>query len=183
MGNCASPSPAKARSLSALDQERRAKELELIAGRDTAKSVVSEEETEDDDSRSVGSSIWYVLDRSWLNSWLNYTATGENGPRPGPIDNSCLLHEVEERGGGEEEGEDVKICWKIKPWLVMDKEDEPGDYRVVKKRVWEAFLDLYGGGPEIHVEGEMIEVDDVNKWVFDNNWAKAGGDDEEGGGM
>ena len=172
MGNCVAPTGMGRGSLSTEDQDRRARELELITNRDTAKSVVSQG-SGGGGEQDGGGRLWYIVDRTWLNMWLNYTATGENGPRPGPINNSCLIMEAKEEEENKE-GVQGEGRWKIKSWLVMDKEDEPGDYRVVKKEVWEAFLELYGGGPEIHVQGEMIEVDDISKWVFDMNFKMEG---------
>ncbi|GMH99223.1 hypothetical protein TrVE_jg10270 [Triparma verrucosa] len=195
MGNCASPASSAFTPYSVddaaakqKDAEERARELEFIMARDTSRSISPvhfESSSGDGRSREEDKELknrWYVLDRIWLNSWLNYCTTGENGPRPGPVDNSSLLV-VDENEEDEEEEDKKDDCTprqkkrllKIKDGLVMDKEDEPGHYRVVKAGVWEAFMSLYGGGPEIWVEGEMFEVEDLTKWVFD----QGGGEEED----
>jgi len=72
---------------------------------------------------SEKSSVWYIVDIHWLESWRHFV-NGRAGP-PGPIDNTRLVT----RESVETLREPVK------------------DYRAVNDAMWNFFEQVYGGGP------------------------------------
>jgi hypothetical protein len=82
--------------------------------------------------------VWYLINADWIYNWKSFVFNkptrqgmniGEAGVYPpGPINNSALL---------KENGE---LRLKLKPAV---------HYRAVNKKVWEAYVLIYGGGPAI----------------------------------
>ena len=89
-----------------------------------------------DDSKE--NNLWYIINADWVSDWKNFVFNRPSRPGlilpdigalpPGPINNNTLL-----KDNGE-----VKM--KLKPAV---------HYRGVNKKVWEAYMFIYGGGPQI----------------------------------
>lgn len=81
---------------------------------------------------------WYLINADWVNAWKAFVLNKSMRQRhsnsevgvlpPGPIDNSSLLIENKE----------------LRPKLKAAVH-----YRAINKKVWETYLFIYGGGPEI----------------------------------
>lgn len=70
---------------------------------------------------------WYIISTRWLEHWKNFCRLESFKNIPGKVDNGVLMK-----------------AGKIKKNLEKGK-----DYRGVNRHVWEAFIIIYGGGPEI----------------------------------
>ena len=82
--------------------------------------------------------FWYLINADWVNAWKAFVLNKSTRQRhshsevgvlpPGPIDNSSLLIDNRE----------------LRPKLKAAVH-----YRVTNKKVWETYVFIYGGGPEI----------------------------------
>jgi ubiquitin carboxyl-terminal hydrolase 20/33 len=70
--------------------------------------------------------VWFIISAEWLSRWRQFTS---GGPRPGPVDNTCLL---------------VEATGRPRPNLERTKH-----YRALVPDVWDYFVQHYGGGPPI----------------------------------
>jgi hypothetical protein len=99
---------------------------------------------------------WHVISCPWLAAWLSYTTSPTPGPRPGPVSNASLTVL------------DKELHLRVaKPGLRRDRAGlgSAGDYRIVKKEVWDVFMELYAGGPAITVNaGPDADMDDCASW-------------------
>lgn len=80
------------------------------------------------DTKEIGEGeYWYLMEASWLGSWIKFKR--DNGPLPDPISNHLLL-----------EPDGIKPKSNLKP---------EQHFRGVNKNVWNFFMEQYGGGPTI----------------------------------
>eukprot|EP01138_Halocafeteria_seosinensis_P013804 gb/GECG01014096.1/.p1 GENE.gb/GECG01014096.1/~~gb/GECG01014096.1/.p1 ORF type:complete len:1323 (+),score=220.00 gb/GECG01014096.1/:1-3969(+) len=119
-------------------QERRDREYATIRAIDSTKETTDSEEYElrDDATDAVDyKRCWFLLSSSWLQRWREFVfnkgysdATGRGVLPPGPVDNAKLLHP------------------NGKPHSNLKLQTH---YRGVNYKVWEYFMQAYGGGPTI----------------------------------
>ena len=72
--------------------------------------------------------VWYLISEAWIRSWREYVRGRKRRRRPGPIDNSFLLHS---------------------DGRPLDRLSPVRDYRGLQRDVWEKLHAMYGGGPAI----------------------------------
>jgi len=72
---------------------------------------------------------WHIIDRHWLQSWIDFVSEDARGAPPGPISNDSLL---------QSDG--------VTPLPGLEKGVA---YRGVNAQVWGFFASIYGGGPAI----------------------------------
>jgi hypothetical protein len=85
----------------------------------------------------IGETV-YIVSAAWINNWKKFVQS-DAGVHPGPVDNSVLL----------------------------DRDQRPlrnlfrgNDYRGVNQKIWEHWVKIYGGGPEIPRKSVDIYEDD-----------------------
>jgi len=69
----------------------------------------------------------HVISSAWFDAWTSFVAESSSYPPPGPISNGSLLFNGRALGGLQ-----VGV-----------------DYRIVNALIWEMFVRMYGGGPEL----------------------------------
>ena len=95
----------------------------------------------------VKGDVWYIIDATWFLHWLKFVTSSRRMAPPGVINNS----------------------WMINPQtnapfrdLREDTDQTKGDFRRVTPAIWEIFMQIYGGGPAIWVDGPPLEK--VKRW-------------------
>jgi hypothetical protein len=97
-------------------------------------------------SRQVFEGPWFIISTRWLDSWKSFCRLDSFKNLPGPVTNHHLL----------KNGKPKKTLEKVK------------DYRAVNRHVWEAFILLYGGGPEILRLTFDIYSPPTNEWNYES---------------
>ncbi|CAM9314157.1 unnamed protein product, partial [Phaeothamnion confervicola] len=93
---------------------------------------------------------WYIICAKWFDGWLRFVASTRRMAPPGPVNNAWMLRPASDGCG----------CSGAAAAALAS--DQDGDYRRVTPAVWKLFMELYGGGPQIYVEGPPI--DDTSRW-------------------
>ncbi|KAH7466014.1 hypothetical protein KRP22_014997 [Phytophthora ramorum] len=81
---------------------------------------------------------WFAVSADWIRSWLLFVSKykGEEEHSPGSVDNMPLISDDLMNG-----------TFQIKTSLVIKK-----DFRMINKKSWDYYQDVYGGGPAIEVQ-------------------------------
>ena len=95
----------------------------------------------------------YIVSAAWINNWKKFVQS-DAGVHPGPVDNSVLL----------------------------DRDQRPlrnlshgSDYRGVNQKIWEHWVKIYGGGPEVRVLETFFRKKSFRLWTvaFGKNHGRA----------
>ena len=119
-----------------------------------------------DDISESDDKIWYIIDSSWLKSWLAYvqysSSDDYNFPNPGPCNNRRLLIDNIDYTG-----------WIQKPSIKCTTSNFAGDYRRISEDVWYKFCKYYtGSGPEITcktIKDEKTGNFSYSEWNIDQS--------------
>ena len=119
-----------------------------------------------DDIIESDGKLWYIVDSSWLTSWLAYVQYSSdedyNFPNPGPCNNTRLLIDNIDYTG-----------WIQKSSLKCTTSNFAGDYRRISADVWYKFCKYYtGSGPEItckSIKDEKTGYFTYSEWNIDQS--------------
>lgn len=78
----------------------------------------------------------FVISSTWFDAWTNFVAEGSTYPPPGPVSNGSLLSNGRALGG-------------LQAGV---------HYKIVNDLIWDTFVRLYGGGPELLSSKFQAEV-------------------------
>lgn len=99
-----------------------------------------------------------VIDAAWVKSWLAFVYFNQSSPSPGKIRNTNLITKV----GSE---------WKFKDDLVLEKDNEYGNFRLIKEEVWDIYVSYYKeSGPKITVVREPVHLPE--NWEIDKEYVE-----------
>ncbi|POM76455.1 hypothetical protein PHPALM_6298 [Phytophthora palmivora] len=81
---------------------------------------------------------WFAVNADWIRAWLLFVSKykGEEVHSPGTVDNMPLISDDLMDG-----------TFQIKTGLVIKK-----DFRMINKKSWDYYQNIYGGGPAIEVQ-------------------------------
>ncbi|KAE9296859.1 hypothetical protein PF008_g23893 [Phytophthora fragariae] len=81
---------------------------------------------------------WFAVSANWIHAWLLFVSKykGEEVHSPGTVDNMPLISDDLMNG-----------TFQIKTGLVIKK-----DFRMINKKSWDYYQNVYGGGPAIEVQ-------------------------------
>jgi hypothetical protein len=124
-----------------------------------------------DDAKEGMGKEWAIIDKAWMYQWLNFVwDETKTVHAPPPVSNKELLKlEWDMAKSLYDEGGDPGTALRI---VVKDGIKVKENYRRISTGVWEAFMDLYGGGPPIvatsakgvPMEEMLTGLQDTSKW-------------------
>lgn len=102
---------------------------------------------------------WFAVNTDWIRNWLLFVSKykGDETHNPGSVDNMPLISDDLMNG-----------TFQIKTGLVIKR-----DFRMINKKSWDYYQNVYGGGPAIEVQ---IPVDCVKpaQWMASLQLDEAG---------
>ncbi|KAF4318229.1 hypothetical protein BBO99_00004663 [Phytophthora kernoviae] len=110
-------------------------------------------------TRPIVGETWFAVSADWIRNWLFFVSKfkGDETHNPGSLDNMPLISDDLMNG-----------TFQIKTGLVIKK-----DFRMINKKSWDYYQNVYGGGPAIEV---LIPTDCANpaQWLASLQLDEAG---------